>query len=185
MKKLLFISILFLGGISINSCGGKGNAKENTKENVTKKKTELNESKSKSNESILESEKLEPAKVKLSIYFEADAYTNEETGETVKGSIEERDEFRLNNSYTFCYDSEGFHHLILNGKGKKLTLIINQGGIDEKVKQIFKKENLELSNKLIFTSKDFDFQMPYTYDILLYQEKNIVFKGKINSQGCL
>ena len=88
MKKLLFISILFLGGISINSCGGKGNAKENTKENVTKKKTELNESKSKSNESILESEKLEPAKVKLSIYFEADAYTNEETGETVKGSIE-------------------------------------------------------------------------------------------------
>jgi hypothetical protein len=185
MKKLLFISIIFLGGISLDSCGGKGNLKENTKENVTKTKTELNESKVKSKESILESEKLVPAKVKLSIYFDADDYTDEETGETIKGSVEERDEFRLNNSYTFCYDSEGFDHLILNGTGKKLTFIIDQGGFDEKAKQIFKKENFDLSNKLIFTRKDFDLNMGYTYDILLYQEKNIVFKGKINSQGCM
>lgn len=121
-----------------------------------------------------------PAEVSCRIYFKSDDFTDEETGEFIKGKVAERKDFSKSKAYTFCYDSESFDHLTIKGKGENLTLIVKQGK-----KVLFKKEQINLVDQLNFTFKQFDFSMGETNTIELFQNDKSVYRGKIDSQGCM
>jgi hypothetical protein len=70
----------------------------------------------------------------------------------IKGTVSERAEFNKSKSYTFCYDSEGFHHLTISGSGKNLSITVK-----EESKTIYNKDKIDLKGSLNFTSKDFNF----------------------------
>ena len=179
MKKItIYGGILFLSLILTNCGSGSNTKKESalTKDTLTTKIDTL-----KSNDANkTEPKKIEPANVSCKLYFLGIDFTDEETGETTKGTISEREDFKTKKAYTFCYDSEDFHHLTLIGTGKQLSFIIKAGN-----KQLFKKENFDLVDKLTFTAKDFDFGMGETYSIIIQQNETIIFNGKIDSQGCM
>jgi hypothetical protein len=180
MKKgmIIFGGILFVSFI-LTSCGGGSIDKKEATTTKDTLKTSINTLKSNdSNET--EPEKIVPTNVSCKLYFSGDDFTDEETGEISKGTISEREDFKTKKAYTFCYDSEGFHHLTLIGTGKQLSFIIKVGN-----KQLFKKENFDLVDKLTFTSKDFDFGMGEKYSIIIQQNETIIFNGKIDSQGCM
>ena len=105
-------------------------------------------------------------------------FTDDETGETIPSSVEERTDFRLKKAYTYCYDSEDFHHLTIKGTGKKLTFLVKDGN-----KKIFAKENFDLTDKITFTPKDFD--LGPSCNIIISQGETVVFSGKIDYQGCM
>ena len=105
---------------------------------------------------------------------------DEETGETSKGEVGERKEFKTKKSYTFCYDSEDFHHLTLKGTGGNLSFFVKVGN-----KLVYKKEGFDLVDKFTFTSKDFNFRMGESYSIVIKQNETTIFNGKIDSQGCM
>lgn len=125
-------------------------------------------------------EKEEPANLTCKLFFMGFDFTDEETGETTKGEVSERKDFYKKKAYTFCYDSESFHQLTLNGKGKHLSFYISSGK-----QQVYRKEDFELADKLNFSSKDFSFEMGKTYSITIKQRDSIIFDGKIDSQGCM
>lgn len=115
-----------------------------------------------------------------SIFFKTDDHENEETGEMIKGEVLEREEFRISKSYTWCYDVEGFHHLTISGKGKNLSLAVNAVS-----KTILKKDKFDLNGDLTLTSKEIKFIEGEKYSIVIKQEENVIFEGKIDSQGCM
>jgi len=125
-------------------------------------------------------EKLEPAKVKVQIYFQGDDEEDEEGNIINKGTAHEVVQSKSNMSYTFCYDSESYKNFKLTGTGKELTLIVKCG-----TKTIFKKEGFELTDKMNFTSKDFTFEMGENYTVELRQQATLLFTGKIASEGCM
>ena len=180
MKKIIKIygGILIVSFILTSCAGGSNDKKEATK---TKDTLKTNIDTLKSNDSNkTEPEKIVPANVSCKLYFLGDDFTDDETGEISKGTISDREDFRIKKAYTFCYDSEGFHHLTLIGTGKQMSFIIKAGN-----KLLFKKENFDLVDKLTFTSKDFDFGMAEKYSIIIQQNETIIFNGKIDSQGCM
>ena len=168
----LFVSILTF---SCNDNSTNINTKE-TKDEINKKQKSdiVKEVK------IEEVEKLTPANLTCKVYFLPDDYTDEETGEFFKGTVSERETFRTEKKYTFCYDSESFNNLTITGTGNLLTLNIKKNG-----KQIFTKENFELNNNLKLTTKDIDFEMATEYTIEIKQKDKTIFSGKIDSQGCM
>ncbi len=172
----IFGAILF-ASVSLTSCGsGSNNNKEETKSEVTKTVDTL-----KVNEtSKAEPEKIEPADVSCSIFFKGDDYTDEETGKTSKGFVSERGEFKKSKTCTTCYDSETFHHLTLNGTGTQLSFIVKSDD-----KQLFKKENFDLADKLTFTDKDFSFHDGRKNYIVIKQNETIIFNGVVYSESCM
>ena len=84
------------------------------------------------------------------------------------------------NKYTFCYDSEEFNSLQILGIGEKLTLVVKDGN-----KVIFSKSEFDIKDKISFTTKDFNLEMGSTYTITINQNEKSLFKGKIDSQGCM
>lgn len=160
--------------VSIMTTGCVGDSNENKESTKTEDTLNVNVTDSKGQETAV------TAEVSCSIFFETDDREDEETGEIYKGSVNEREDFRKTSSYTYCYDVERFHSLILNGSGDGLSLFVNENN-----KTIFKKENIKLSNKMTFTHKDFNFTEGRTFTILLKQGDKVLFNGKIDSQGCM
>jgi hypothetical protein len=126
----------------------------------------------------IKEEVLEPANLTTRIFFTGSEYSEE--GELIQEYTEERKPFRTNHSYTFCYDSESFHSLQLEGTGKSITIEVKSGN-----KILFKKENFDLTKKITFDTGDFDFSMAERYTIIVRQVDEILFTGKIDSQGCM
>ena len=52
-------------------------------------------------------------------------------------------------------------------------------------KQLFKKENFDLVDKLTFTDKDFSFDFGYMNYIVIKQNETIIFNGEVNSEACM
>jgi hypothetical protein len=180
MKRLMTIfGLILITSLILTSCG---NASKDTKEETKKdESTNISADTSKENEKTVEEPKQkEPAKISCRLYFKGFDFTNEESGEKTKGTVAERESFRTYKAYTFCFDSESFYQLTITGTGNNLSFTVNNGN-----KQIFKKENIELKDKLTFTSKDFNFDMANTYSIVIKQEDKVIFNGKIDSQGCM
>lgn len=177
LKKMTIYAAILFAAVSLTSCGGGSNEnKEETKTEITKTVDTL-----KVNETIkTEAEKILPASVSCSIFFKGDDFIDEETGKTSKGSVSECDEFKNSKTCTYCYDSENFHHLTLNGTGQQLSFIVKTDD-----KQLFKKENFDLVDKLTFTSKDFSFDYGKKYSIVIMQNETIIFNGEIDSQQCM
>lgn len=180
MKKVMTIfGKILLVSLVLTSCGNGSNEKKEGPYTVDTLK--VNTITPKPNDAIkTEPEKTVPTNVSCKLYFLGNDFTDEETGETSKGAVSEREGFKTKKAYTFCYDSEGFHHLTIIGTGKQLSFIIKRGN-----KEVFKKVDFDLVDKLTFTSKDFNFEMGETYSIIIQQNTTILFSGKIDSQGCM
>lgn len=177
---MLIFGILLFTSVIFTSCGNSSNETNETivvdSLSTTKDTLQVIET------AKTEPEKIVPAKIICKIFFEDSDSFDEETGELInKGDISERDSFRKDKAYTFCYDSEDFSKLMIEGSGKELSIIIKNEN-----KQIFKKEKFDLlDSKINFTGKDFIFEMGEKYSIIIKQNETIIFQGKIDSQGCM
>jgi hypothetical protein len=173
MKSIFTILVSFLISCAfLTSCGGE--KKENSTQNA--KETTSNE---KVVENPVEEEKIEPANLTCKIFFKSNDMEDEE-GNISKGRIGERDEFKTKKAYTFCYDSESFSSLKIEGSGKKISIDIKEEG-----KSVFRKENIDIDGDFVISKKDVNFQMGNKYTISITQEENTIFTGKIDSQGCM
>ena len=54
-----------------------------------------------------------------------------------------------------------------------------------KAQVVFKNQNFELKTKIKFTDKDFNIGMGSKTTITIKQNETILFKGEIDSQGCM
>lgn len=174
MKKLnlIILLVIFLGSFIFESCGGE--KKESSTQNA--KESSLNE---KVVENPVEEEKIEPANLTCRLYFKSNDMEDED-GNISKGGIGERDEFRTKKAYTFCYDSESFSSLKIEGSGKKISIEIKEEG-----KSVFQKDNVDIDGNFVISKKDVNFQMGNKYTISIKQEENNIFIGKVDSQGCM
>jgi hypothetical protein len=175
MKKsnLIILLAIFLGSFIFESCGGE--KKESSTQNA--KETSSNEEVVKN---PVEEEKIEPANLTCRLYFKSNDMEDED-GNISKGDIGERDEFRTKKAYTFCYDSESFSSLKIEGSGKRISIAIKEGN-----KEIYKKENIDIEGAFVISTKDAMIQGGnLKYTISITQEENNIFLGKIDSQGCM
>jgi hypothetical protein len=169
----IIIGIMLLTAISITSCGGD-DAKPKSEDNTvqiadTTKKVEAPKV-----------EVIAPADISVKLFFKGMDFTDEEGNET-KGTVGEHKEFSKSKTYTACYDSESFNSLKLVGTGKQLYLEIKAGN-----KTVFIKENFEVLDKVVFTTKDFDLDWSNgTHTVTLKQNETVLFSGKIKFQGCM
>jgi hypothetical protein len=177
-KSKIIIGIMLLTAISITSCGGD-DAKPKTEDKTvqtadTSKKVEAPK------EQVEVQEELAPADISVKLFFKGMDFTDEEGNET-KGTVGEHKEFSKSKTYTACYDSESFNSLKLVGTGKQLYLEVKAGN-----KTVFSKENFEVLDKVVFTTKDFDLDWSNgTHTVTLKQNETVLFSGKIKFQGCM
>jgi DNA-directed RNA polymerase subunit RPC12/RpoP len=122
---------------------------------------------------------IQQADLKLHLFFKNMDYTDD-NGIIQQGTVDERADFQKDKGYTFCYDSEEFVKLEVDGTGKNISLVINEDG-----KIFFRKDNFEISGKRIFTTQDFVFLGMAEYKITIKQGNIVLFEGKIDSQGCM
>ena len=174
MKKtiLSIITILAFNFLILTSCGEE--KKELTSQNAKPATTNMT-----STDKPQEEEKIEPASVICKIYFKSDDI-EEEDGTITKGGVGEIDDFATRKAYTFCYDSEEFQKLKIEGTGKQITIEIK-----EENKTIYKKENIEIKDALTISSKEVNLQMGRKYTISIKQNETTLFVGKVDSQGCM
>jgi hypothetical protein len=174
MKKtiLSIITILAFNFLILTSCGEE--KKELTSQNAKPATTNMT-----STDKPQEEEKIEPASVICKIYFKSDDI-EEEDGTITKGGVGEIDDFATRKAYTFCYDSEEFQKLKIEGTGKQITIEIK-----EENKTIYKKENIEIKDALTISSKEVNLQMGRKYTISIKQNEKSLFVGKVDSQGCM
>jgi hypothetical protein len=121
----------------------------------------------------------ENAQLTVSIFFKTDDREDDE-GNAYKGTVEERESFRIDKKYTYCYDSETFDHLLIEGTAEHIFFTVENSD-----SAIFKKEDFKIDKRIVFTGIDFDFNMGETHRIIVKQEDRIVFEGTIDSQGCM
>ncbi len=171
----IFGAIVF-ASIIISSCGGGSNENTNIKETTETKTDSINADTT----NMVTANEIIPANVAVKLFFRGRDMSGYEGYEDYKPETSEIEEFSKKNKYTFCYDSEEFNSLQLNGTGEKLTLLVKDGN-----KVIFSKSEFELKDKIRFTTKDFNLDMGSTYQITLTQNEKILFKGVIDSQGCM
>jgi hypothetical protein len=174
MKKtiLSIITILAFNFLILTSCGEE--KKELTSQNTKPATTNMT-----STDKPQEEEKIEPASVVCKIYFKSDDI-EEEDGTITKGGVGEIDDFATRKAYTFCYDSEEFQKLKIEGTGKQITIEIK-----EENKTIYKKENIEIKDALTISTKEVNLQMGRKYTISIKQNETTLFVGKVDSQGCM
>lgn len=183
MKKVMTIFgvILFASAI-LTSCGGGSNDKndetivqETTETKIdslggdTTNKTTVNE--------------ITPANLTVKIFFrdlDMSGYEGYEDFKPRTYNIIDDVEFSKTNKYTFCYDSAEFNSLQISGIGEKLTLVVKEGN-----KVIYSKSEFDIKDKLRFTTKDFNLDGGPTYTITINQNDKRLFKGIIDSQGCM
>lgn len=123
---------------------------------------------------------IEPANVVCRLYFKTNEIFDEESGETTPGYVGVRDEFTTKKGYTFCYDSEKFNSISLSGSGNEIIFIVKEGD-----QEIYKKEAIDLIDKIVFSPRDFSIEMGKKYTVIIKQKDTILFESKIDSQGCL
>jgi hypothetical protein len=178
MKKLTnLLGTILVSSLLLMSCSGEKN--EKTENNQKTKPDQTSDTIKTPKKEEIKEEKLEPASIKVKLFFKGMDYTDEEGNEII-GTVEERTDFRTKNSYFFCYDSEDFANLQIIGEGKQLTFEIRSGN-----KVIFSKQNFDLSGKILFTTRDFELSMANKYSVVVKQKETILFSGKIDSQGCM
>ena len=170
-KNKIYSSLIVLLAI-VTAIWFQINKKETNNTKLDSLKTEISE---KTNNRDISSEV-----VSVKIFFSDRDMSDYEGYEDFKPKIEERDEFRKNNKYTFCYDSEEFNSLEISGIGKNFNLIVKEGS-----KVVFSKSNFEINNKYRFTTRDFNLDGGPKYSITLIQNGKILFTGEIDSQGCM
>jgi hypothetical protein len=80
-------------------------------------------------------------------------------------------------SELFCFGQD-FMKIEIFANGKNISFIVNLEN-----KTIFKKNDLEIKDKITFTNKDFNFIFG-NYMILVKQGDNILFKKEVEVTTC-
>ncbi|ADX66816.1 hypothetical protein [Weeksella virosa] len=171
--------LLFWASILLAGCGENDKNKNDQQTVLESTETKLdtpreNTLKNSSNQEFT------AANVTVKIFFKTRDMSTYEGFESSKPETSEREEFRIQHKYTYCYDSEEFNNLQISGNGEKLTLEINDGN-----KVIYSDPEFDVIGSRKFTTQDFNLDMGTTYTITLRQQENILFQGKIDSQGCM
>ena len=174
----IFGAILLASAI-LTSCGGSSNDK-NDKTILQETSEAKKDSPGGDAANNLAANEIAPANVTVKMFFRSRDMSGYEGYEDLKPVTSERDEFRKKGKYTFCYDSEEFNSLEISGIGEKLTLVIKDGK-----KLVFSKSEFDIKDMIRFTTKDFNLDMGATYTITLYQNEKSLFKGVIDSEGCM
>lgn len=168
----LFISLLVMLFVIACGTGSKNNEKADTSKLVKVDTLKAVQP------AVEEEKKLTPNDITVKLFFKGFDREEDEEGGPYKGEIKERESFRKEKKYTFCYDSEDFSRLEILGNGKGLSIEVTENG-----KNIFSKRNFELKEKVKISKKEFVMGMECT--IIVKQNETVLFKGKIDSQGCM
>lgn len=170
----LFISILAMLVVIACGTGSKNNEKADTSKMI-------NVDTVKAVQPVVEEEKkLTPNDITVKLFNKGWDRDADEEGGPSKGEIYEVQNFGKEKYYQFCYDSEYFNRLEILGNGKGLSIVVKNNG-----ETIFSKENFELKDKIKFTDKDFTITIGYKITITIKQNETVLFKGKIDTQGCM
>jgi hypothetical protein len=154
--------------------GSKNNEKADTS-NIVKADT-LN-----TEQSVVEEvKKLTPNDITVKLFNKGWDREADEEGGPSKGEIYEVKNFGKEKNYLFCYDSEYFNRLEILGNGKALSIVVKNNG-----ETIFSKENFDLKDKIKFTNKEFTITIGSKITITIKQNETVLFKGKIDTQGCM
>jgi hypothetical protein len=127
--------------------------------------------------SVISFSQTQTASIKVKLFF---------IGTEENKFISERIGFSTEKKYTYCYDSETFNNLQLSGNAENLSVSVSiqaDGGAD---KLMYFKSRIDLKGTTEFTTKDFNFQMGERYFITIFEnDGNVLFKGELDSQGCM
>jgi hypothetical protein len=126
-----------------------------------------------------EEKKLTPNDITVKLFTKGWDIDADEEGGPSKGEIYEIKNFGKEKNYLFCYDTEYFNRLEILGNGKALSIVVKNNG-----ETIFSKENFDLKDKIKFTDKDFTITIGYKITIIIKKNGTVLFKGKIDTQGC-
>jgi hypothetical protein len=170
----LFIPLFAMLFIIACGTGSKNNEKADTS-NIVKADT-LN-----TEQSVVEEvKKLTPNDITVKLFNKGWDREADEEGGPSKGEIYEVKNFGKEKNYLFCYDSEYFNRLEILGNGKALSIVVKNNG-----ETIFSKENFDLKDKIKFTNKEFTITIGSKITITIKQNETVLFKGKIDTQGCM
>jgi len=170
----LFIPLFAMLFIIACGTGSKNNEKADTS-NIVKADT-LN-----TEQSVVEEvKKLTPNDITVELFTKGWDREADEEGGPSKGEIYEVKNFGKEKNYLFCYDSEYFNRLEILGNGKALSIVVKNNG-----ETIFSKENFDLKDKIKFTNKEFTITIGSKITITIKQNETVLFKGKIDTQGCM
>lgn len=170
MKRIMTVfKVIILSLLLISSCSGN-NSKDNAKKNsnpITVNNQNSNNVKTAQNEvaSINET-------VTLNVRLFFKRVGNEEGYEIT--------DFNTKKTYTYCYDTDSFSKLQIEGNADHITVIVKSGESGEYVH--LRNENFEIKGKKIYTNKDFDVD---ECTIIITQNNQVLFEGRIESFGCM
>ena len=119
---------------------------------------------------------LMPNDIKVKMFYEVQSYVDED-GVLHKTEYYEKPDFMKKESELFCFGQD-FTKIEIFANGKNISFIVNLEN-----KTIFKKNDLEIKDKIKFTNKDFNFIFG-NYVILVKQGDNILFKKKVEVTTC-
>jgi hypothetical protein len=119
-----------------------------------------------------------PADITVKVFFRGLDMSGYEGYENEKPVTSERESFRIDHKYTFCYDSEEFNNLQILGNGSGFSIKISNDN-----ETIFSKSDFEITGSIKFTTKDFN--LGGVNKITILQNGKELFQGTIDSQGCM
>ena len=118
-----------------------------------------------------------PTDIKVKMFYEVQSYVDED-GVLHKTEYYEKPDFMKKESELFCFGQD-FMKIEIFANGKNISFIVNLEN-----KTIFKKNDLEIKDKITFTNKDFDLMNLGNYVILVKQGDNILFKKEVEVTTC-
>lgn len=120
-----------------------------------------------------------PTDIKVKIFSEVPGFVDEDGVSHKTKIIDKPDVMKKNDKIYFCGEIENFRSIQIFANGKNISFIVNFGN-----KTIFKKNDIEIKDKIKFTNKDFDLMNLGNYVILVKQGDNILFKKEIEVTTC-
>ena len=172
MKKLTqFIFAMIVALITLFSCTNVSDKKD-TKVDTTKLAIDT----AGINQAIVAEKILLPTDIKVKMFYEVQSYVDED-GVLHKTEYYEKPNFMKKESQIFCFGQD-FTKIEIFANGKNISFIVN---LENKI--IFKKNDIEIKDKIKFTNKDFNFIFG-NYVILVKQGDNILFKKEVEVTTC-
>ena len=172
-KSTQFIFTIFVTLITLFSCTNVSDKKD-TKADTAKIAIDT----ACTNQASVEEKILLPTDIKVKIFSEVEEYVDEDGVSHKTKYYEKPDVMKKNDKIYFCGEFENFRSIQIFANGKNISFIVNLGN-----KIIFKKNDIEIKDKIKFTNKDFDLNFG-NYFILVKQGDNILFKKEVEVTTC-
>jgi hypothetical protein len=170
-KSTQFIFTIFVTLITLSSCTNVSDKKD-TKADTAKIAIDT----AGLNQASVAEKILLPTDIKVKMITEFPGYVDED-GVSHKTEYYEKPDFMKKESTILCWGAD-IWKIEIFGNGKNISFVVNLEN-----KTIFKKNDIEIKDKIKFTNKDFNF-FSGVYVILVKQGDNILFKKKIESTSC-